>query len=437
MKIDLLKNHTQLFKYCFISFINIITVTLRGLHTFKSQNDRILIMSGRLEEFLNEYTSPETKRNYSSAVRTFLSYKYGFVLHKKHQSTEELERLRKEADTLVERYFNEDNNYADDFKKYCAWAATRYQPKSCQYYYSALKQFFAFCDIDFSFKESKSIKRQVRKGGTATQDILPSRKEINEVLLHANLKLKTLILLLVSSAIRIDEALSLNYDDVKLCEGYGIVQIRQDKAKNQNQRTTFCSSETVSHLHEWNKIRMSYIDGVNKRQKNKKTGIPSHERSKKLFGFGDVHARDMLKTALLKAGLYKKDASTNRSVIHFHIFRKYFETTVKTHIPPMFSDIWTGHQSEINHAYDIPGFDDQIEKYLSVEPYLRIYDEGVEEIVKQKAVIGETKELIRDLQLEHLLTKSDMDDMRRQNEKMLKQVATLKQMIELIEENRV
>ena len=103
----------------------------------------------------------------------------------------------------------------------------------------------------------------------------------------------------------------------------------------------------------------------------------------------------------------------------------------------MFSDIWTGHQSEINHAYDIPGFDDQIEKYLSVEPYLRIYDEGVEEIVKQKAVIGETKELIRDLQLEHLLTKSDMDDMRRQNEKMLKQVATLKQMIELIEENRV
>jgi len=382
-------------------------------------------MVSRLEDFLNEYTSAETKRNYSSAVRTFLAYKYGFVLHKKHQSNEELERLRKEADTLVERYFTEQNDYADDFKKYCAWAATKYQPKSCQYYYSAIKQFFAFCDIDFSFKESKSIKRQVRKGGTATQDILPSRKEINEVLLHANLKLKTLVLLLISSGIRIDEALSLDYTDVKLCEGYGIVQIRQDKAKNQNQRTTFCSSETVSHLREWSKIRMAYIEGINKRQENKKTGIPSDERSQKLFGFGDVHARDMLKTALMKAGLYKKDASTDRSVIHFHIFRKYFETTVKTHIPPMFAEVWTGHQSELKRAYDIPGIDKQIESYIEVEPYLRIYDEGIEEIVKQKAVIGETRELVRDMQIEHLMTKSKMDDLMKQNEKMQRDMDTI------------
>ena len=58
---------------------------------------------GKLTDFLDSYNSEETKRNYGSAIRTFLAFKYDFTLYKVHVSPAILEKQRVDAEYLVEK----------------------------------------------------------------------------------------------------------------------------------------------------------------------------------------------------------------------------------------------------------------------------------------------------------------------------------------------
>lgn len=388
----------------------------------------------RLSDFLDEYPTKATRDNYSATVRNFLAFKYGFDLQTKH-GREVLERQRQEAEALVERYFTENNNYAQDYREYCKWTAGRYKPKSCQMYYSIVKQFFLFNDIALTHKEEKSIKRQVPKGGSATKDRLPTLEMVEAFLLHGNLKLKALTLLLISSGLRIDEALKLHTGDVELCEDYGIVHVK--RCSNDRPRITFCSAEAVSALREWYKIRDGYIAGINSRMATKENvSMSDRDRERLVFGFGDVHARDLLRAALERAGLRTLDPDTGRQTIHFHLFRKFFETTCKTYIPPMYAEIWVGHQSEVNRAYDIPSLDKQIELYLQAEPYLRVFDHSGIATLKTRADIEAAKEEMRDMKIENLELRSRFGEMEKQNERVLREVETLRRIIDFAERRR-
>jgi hypothetical protein len=99
----------------------------------------------------------------------------------------------------------------------------------------------------------------------------------------------------------------------------------------------------------------------------------------------------------------------------------------------MYVEIMMGHQSALDKSYKIPNNEKLREMYLRGEPYLRIYDESAEEIVKTKEEIKETKDRIRDMQLDHLMTKSKMDDIIKQNEKMQRELAILTRAAEVAE----
>jgi integrase len=398
---------------------------------------------GKLADFLDSYNPEETKRNYGSAIRTFLAFKYGFTLHKTHVSLKILEKQRAEAEYLVERYFTEHDvkndddrqKIIDDFKKYTSWTANRYTPKSCQYYHAALKQFFEYHGLDIHAKDRKEIKRRVKKGGPETKEVLVSKEDIRKILMHSPLKLQALVLLIASSGLRINEAVTLELDDIELHEDDGRIFVRSENTKNKFSRITFCGKECVICLKEWLSVREKYLDGVEKRlyTGNKTILVSSSVRRNRVFGFGDVHARDMLIAALKKAGLYKVDNRTHRSMIHFHSFRKFFATTTNDVIPSMYVEIMMGHQSALDKSYKIPNNEKLREMYLRGEPYLRIYDESAEEIVKTKEEIKETKDRIRDMQLDHLMTKSKMDDIIKQNEKMQRELAILTRAAEVAE----
>ena len=393
---------------------------------------------GKLADFLESYNSEETKRNYRSAIRTFLSFKYGFVIYRTHVSPTVLEKQRVEDEHLVERYFteydvrNEDDRKGiiDDFKKYTSWTATQYTPKSCQYYHAALKQFFEYLGVDIQAKDRKEIKRRVKKGGPETRDVLVSTDDLRKILMHSPLKLQALVLLIVTSGLRINEALTLELDDIELHEDYGKISVRSENAKNKYSRVTFCGKECVICLKEWLSVREKYLDGVEKRlyTGDKTILVSSHVRRNRVFGFGDVHARDLLIAALKKANLHKVDSHTHRSLIHFHSFRKFFATTTNDVIPSMYVEIMMGHQSALDKSYKIPDNDKLRDMYLRSEPHLRIYDESAEEIAKTKEQIKEAHEQMRDIRIESLEMKSKLQDF----DKMQSKVKELEQKMSAI-----
>lgn len=396
---------------------------------------------GKLADFLESYNSEETRRNYGSAIRTFLSFKYGFTLYKAHVSQDVLENQRVEAEKLIDRYFLEHDvknesdreKIVEDFKKYTSWTADRYTPKSCQYYNAALRQFFEYQGVEIKAKDRKEIKRRVRKGGPETRDVLVSKGDVRKILMHSPLKLQALILLLITSGLRINEALTLELDDIELLDDAGKIYIRGENSKNKFSRVTFCGKEAVACLKEWLSVRESYLDGLEKRlyTGDKTILVSSRIRRNRLFGFGDVHARDMLISAMKKAGLFKVDASTRRSLIHFHSFRKYFATITNGVIPSMDVEVMMGHQSALDKAYKIPDSEKLFASYLRCEPYLRVYDDGAEEIAKTKEQIKEATEAMRDIRLENLEVKQKLQDFDRVQARMKELEERMKAMDDL------
>jgi hypothetical protein len=117
--------------------------------------------------------------------------------------------------------------------------------------------------------------------------------------------------------------------------------------------------------------------------------------------------------------LFKPDEETGRSLIHFHLFRKYFITTMtNSGIPEKFVDFYAGHIGELDRAYQKQTKEKLLEVYLKGEPYLRVYDDSAEEIAKTKEEIREATEAMRDIRIENLEMKSKLQGFERMQRDM-------------------
>ena len=94
-------------------------------------------------------------------------------------------------------------------------------------------------------------------------------------------------------------------------------------------------------------------------------------------------------------------------------------------------DFFTGHINAMDRAYNKPTTEKLLEIYRRGEPYLRIYDESALEIAKTREEMEDTKDRVRDMQLEHLMTKSKIGDLIEQNERLAKEMEILKGILDI------
>jgi hypothetical protein len=77
-----------------------------------------------------------------------------------------------------------------------------------------------------------------------------------------------------------------------------------------------------------------------------------------------------------------------------------------------------GHQSALDKSYKIPSDEKLLEVYLKGEPYLRVYDDGAEEIAKTKEQIKAATEQMRDIRIDNLEMKSKLQDFDKMQQRM-------------------
>jgi len=369
---------------------------------------------GRIAEFLNQYPSRGTRHSYSTGVNAFLSYVYNYKRTGGQRISPE-DRIRYEK--FAEMYLSDGRDYEKDLIAFSNYCSDHYAPTSGRLYLAIVKEFLSFNDIEFTRKQEKNIRNKAVEGGPISEEAELTKELTRNILNACDIRLKALVLVLLTSGMRIGEVVRIHKEDIEFAKdgSYGIVslrgvsRVRGDRLKNRHSRITFIGKEAVEVLKQWYAVREKYLETSCKRSCGR--WQPSDLDDGRIFPFGIPTLGGSLRASLKRANLFTKDTETGRSTVHFHLFRKYFITTLTySGVPEKFVDFFAGHLGELDRAYQKQTKEQLLKMYLRGEPYLRIYDDSAEEIAKTKEEIKAANEGMRDIRIENLEMKSKLQD---------------------------
>lgn len=319
----------------------------------------------KLDQFFDDLgnRSPSTIAGYKSAIWQFMHYIYPDA--EKNRCAE-----------YVEQYFREPRNFHADFKKFIKDTLGDKPGLSARQVFNQIKNFFALCDVSFSVKEISQLKNQLPGGKTLTQESDMDTETIRAILQHTDVKGKAIILCLASGGMRIGELLQVQCSDVDLKSIPAVIQIRartaHGKTKTLVQRYTFISSEAVSAVKEWIKIRPEHLQMSAKKSANL-NNAPVDVNDGRLFPLSDNSVNQLFKDAVTAVfGKNETDPNTGRSTHHVHQLRKFFSSQISLVTSEAVADFFFGHKTALSDNYRRYTIKQMSEYYLKGEHLLYI-----------------------------------------------------------------
>ena len=309
-------------------------------------------------KYLEQYESKTTVSNYKSCLRIFFKLIYG--------KTEPLEDLAKQ-------YFSENRNYEEDVESLLSSMHGR-PPKTVRHRIASVKVFLVENDVELNAKFWKRITGKIKGSRAWTEDRIPTQEEFRRILNHLPLPGKALSLVLLSSGIRIGEALHLVPEDMELDADPARIKVKGSYTKSGNPRTSFISREAKEVLTEWLKIRDQYLVSSVSKTKLYEKDI----NDKRVFPWSRANSYCMWNLGLVKSKFDKVDSSTNRHVIHPHVLRKFFRTKLASVIQVDVVEALMGHEGYLTEVYRKYSTEDLAKFYKQGEHALLVFTEATE-----------------------------------------------------------
>ena len=371
----------------------------------------------KLEEFLNFYSSKSTVAVYRSGIYKFLEVVYDISRKGKKLSIKEKDKLEKIAD----QYFNEERDYVKDLLNYAALLSDA-PPKTAKVYFTGVKEFLLFNDIELSHRDLKNVKRKLPKGSARTEELDLDIATINQIIEHMDIKGKALVLTLGSSGMRIGEALQIELDDIDMETTPVSIRIRGEYTKNGMQRYTFISKEAKLSLIEWLKVRDSYLVSAQNRNKGfieKGKGNEKKLDDNRLFPFTYSVAGQMWNNALDKSENLSIDKSTGRKKVRIHALRKFFRSQLALGCPVDIVEALMGHEGYLTDAYRRYTKTQMSEIYLKYEYLLNItMPKDIQKIQSEfKEDLDNNRKLLEDIFIENRELKNRLTAMEENSNK--------------------
>lgn len=217
---------------------------------------------------------------------------------------------------------------------------------------------------------------------------------------------------------RLGEVLSLTNSSIQLYPNYGVIHLKGTKTKTKKSRITFINKEAIELLNQWISYRNKYIQGVVGRSRGR---FQANGNTDKIFPFSLSNAENCFRRLLKKSGLLKKDVDTDRCSIHYHMLRKYFITNISfSGIDSKYVDFFVGHTNALDKAYNKPTIKMLYEVYSKGEPFLRIFDDSVEEIATLKDNFDKTKTEVMELKVDNNVMQLKLLNMQKDMQKELR-----------------
>ena len=323
-----------------------------------------------LKDWLLEFTSVQTRRAYTSAIR-----KYKQVLGIRDLGT----------------YLKTKTNYENDLKKFLAQVNDK-PSTSIRFYSAVIRTFYKDHGIELDKNEIRKMQRRgfiPKRKAAATRDKKPTREQLRTILDYTDIKGRALILFLASTGCRIGETLQLQKVDLDLESNPPRANIRAEYTKGKvGQRTVYMSFEARDAVKNWLRIKESMG----------KTGGFGTYAGPLIFPFSTNTARAIWNNAVKKGDLNQKDPTTDRRIYHLHSLRKFFRSESKMELDIIHSIM--GHSEYLDGSYRRYTEEELEKAYIEAMPNLSVYaiqDLELKKITeKQRTEIDEMRKTIED-----------------------------------------
>ena len=278
----------------------------------------------------------------------------------------------KNINTNSNTYFKSGRDYNADMVVFAesieGWApATKKSAVSC------VKNFLMYNDVELSPKTKYDLRERCKGPSAVSQERVPTRKELKEILSFGMVRHKALFLTIASSGMRPGEAVSITVNDIYLNEHPARIEIPYDITKSKESRITFISSEAKHYLKQWLKIRNKYL----KSGRNK-----ADISDKRVFPFGYQTLGDMWNGLTEKACYDMLDTrnghNRKRHQMTPNKLRKFFKTSLSNSgVPFEIVEALMGHEEGVSSVYRRYSIDQLKDWYLKGEEHLLVFEKPV------------------------------------------------------------
>ena len=293
-------------------------------------------------------------------------------------------------------------------------------PRTIQCYFGFIRSYLRSQGIKTNVED---IKEFVKFPSVLKVRRKPLTKDIIQKLLdNSKENRKALYLTLLSSGMRLGEALSLRKKDFDFTKEPVMVSIKASLTKTREARETYISNEAK-------KLVSDLV-------KDKKDSD---------FVFTDnfdiimsVNLEETIFSELRKrCGFVERYECSNRFVVNIHAFRAYFHTIASRINGTEYANALDGHTSYLGQYYRISS-EERIQMYRKLEPHLVIYGDNTEQsgllkdqIEVRDKEIGKLTNLIMEMKMSLDRREKEFEDIRGELEK-LKQWRQISEKYELI-----
>ena len=384
----------------------------------------------KVKEFLNSMAinSQQTKNVYHVALAHFQTFL--FQSEYKDYNIESI--LVPISDNSVDVY--------KLLNKFVMYLTTRQNPKkgklspaSFSLYVTAVRSYLEHHDIEISIKKFKRRVILPKKTYGITDGI--DAEDIRKLLLACtNTRLKAFMLVVASSGMRANEALSLRNRDLDYSLMPCKVHLRAEITKTKQANDIYISDEAFQELKTF----------AESKYKDKLENIKSNHPNELIFSIEkETEPISMYKTLrshfirlLEKVGMDKRRDGDQRWEISFHSFRAFVKTTISNQGYGDFSEWILGHRSSMAARYYKDKEQKRREIYKKCMKYLTFLDyttvvtvgkdfesklqERDKEIDQLKNGMEELKRMYMKSMAGHVVMESDLDSKGRIKRKIIK-----------------
>lgn len=261
-----------------------------------------------------------------------------------------------------EQYIKQKRNFQKDIEKYYEKLyLENVPPKTRKVSLASIKVFMLYNLPKYDERLPPSSWYKLTHGkykgsSSVVNDKVPTVETLRKILMGANLRSKTLFMMLATSGMRISEALSIRWDDINFKNNPTSIELGVEITKTNQSRTVFITPETTEILLQWEEAKEDYA-------KKRENSWPSYYDAEKVFPFSYQNALVMWWTLLTNSKNSKKDHT--RYIYHPHVLRKFFRSRLSKVLPPDYIEFLMGHDTPRTKEYlDLP-VEELGEEYLN------------------------------------------------------------------------
>lgn len=331
------------------------------------------------DRFLNSMHTEATRHTYTKALKQFLTFSkfesYDDLIHKLSED---------EKHELISDYITFLKN-----KRHNSIATMKIA-------FTTIKKFYRMNRVQLDWDYLAQFKG--RNKGRKIDDRLYTKQEIEQMLIHADLREKVIIHCLLSTGMRVGGLAEIRYKDMTWIPEYNLYKFKvyADSEDTDDRYITFCTPECASIIDkylEWRELRGDKIKPNSPLVYRKVTRFDNRKGVKKciytdlfdvlLDSDGVQQIVTRLRRKSMVAVLEKDDPENpgriRKEMMNCHAFRKQFNTIcIKNNMNHSVKEKLMGHkkEQELDFNYNRMNDEDLLNEYLYVVNDLTISDES-------------------------------------------------------------